>query len=752
MNSSKRRFFPASWLHLLFVLAAILLLALLLRQDRPDRLQAAAAKAHFLDVKSLDGLALNQSFVHELALAHAPLAELLAGKSADFISAVRLSYGESGDWRSQGCQAYNCALLTFYNYTDGGVIEALLNLDNNQLLDQWLNPIARPAASELITARALAIANADPRVRAVLGDVRSLDAAMAPMSGWLQDDACAQDWCLDLTFHAPDGSGRIFHVFVNMQRTQVARTFYSRARVARAYNPPLTEILAAQNDLFNNGCHEQYGWNVCWDMTAHDGVNFRDATYNSTPIFSSIKLGQVEVWYPSWPGGYRDEIGFQAAVPPKFGTQVTDLGDGFEVRQLFTEPFDWPNCICCYRYEQIITFYADGSFAPRFISHGPGCDDPSTYRPAWRLDLNLDGQADEQVWTWQAGEWSELQTETEFDLYQDTSPLDEKLALVSENLTYRWQPTRNDPFGVDEARIFVLRANEGEGDGPILTGPANTFQPPSQWLNDESLAGQQAIIWYVPILKTKKGGPWWCMPDPAPDLSPCEAIVRLKPGALSAEPTADELTQMPPTPTRPPVGTPAATPTPAKVEGSDAVTILTNAGCTSCHQIGDLGEAHKVGPDLSGIGIDAAARQPDVTAADYLRQSILQPDAYIAPGCPNSDCLPNIMPQDYGLRLTEAQLQTVIEFLLQQTAAAPAPAPSESAPTLPPGVGEAAATATPAPLPADNPDAPTTSLLLPVGLGLALILLLTFALRRRAAPVPPDTSTLPDDAPPDAAA
>ncbi len=747
MKPNQRRYFPAPWLHYLLILAAILLLALLFRQAQPARLQAAAPKAHFLDIKSLGGLALNQSFVYELALAHAPLAELLAGKSVDFISAVRLSYGETGDWRRQGCQQYNCALLTFYNYTGGGTIEALLDLEQNQLLAQWLNPAARPAASQLVSSRALEIANADPRVRAVLGDLSFLDAAMAPMSGWLQDDACAQDWCLDLTFHAPDGSGRIFHVFVNMQQSQVARTFYSRARADRAYDPPLSEILAAQNDLFNNGCHEQYGWNVCWDMTAHDGVNFRDATYNRTPIFSSIKLGQIEVWYPSWPGGYRDEVGFQAAVPPKFGTQVTDLGDGFEVRQLFTEPFDWPNCICCYRYEEIVTFYADGSFAPRFISHGPGCDDPSVYRPTWRLDLNLDGQADEQVWTWQEGQWSELQTETEFDLYQDTSPLDEKLALVADAVTYRWQPTRNDPFGVDEARIFVLRANEGEGDGPILTGAANTFQPPSQWLNEEALAGQHSIIWYVPILKTKKGGPWWCMPDPAPNLSPCEAVVRLKPGDLSAEPTAAELTQLPPTPTHAPVVTQAATPTPAKVEGTDAVTLVTNAGCTSCHQIGELGEAHKVGPDLSSIGLAAADRLPDVTAADYIRQSILEPNAFIAPGCPNSDCLPNIMPRDYGLRFSQAQLETVVDFLLMQQATPVAAEPSS--PTLPPGVGETAATPTPtSPLPADDQEGAAGGLLLPVGLTLAVILLL-IVLRRRARPAP--TADTPPETPTDLA-
>ncbi len=37
-----------------------------------------------------------------------------------------------------------------------------------------------------------------------------------------------------LTFHDPNGSGKVFHVFVNMQQEQVARTFYTRSRPERS--------------------------------------------------------------------------------------------------------------------------------------------------------------------------------------------------------------------------------------------------------------------------------------------------------------------------------------------------------------------------------------------------------------------------------------------------------------------------------------------------------------------------------------
>ena len=66
-------------------------------------------------------------------------------------------------------------------------------------------------------------------------------------------------------------------------------------------------------------------------------------------------------------------------------------------RQLFTEPFDWPNCVCCYRYEQIIQFYDDGTWEPRFVSHGPGCDAWAEYRPFWRIDVDLEGPEGDNV-------------------------------------------------------------------------------------------------------------------------------------------------------------------------------------------------------------------------------------------------------------------------------------------------------------------------------------------------------------------
>lgn len=714
-----------------FLLATGLVLRLF-NQSPPDI--QAAAKVQL--PKNLGVLSLNPVLAYQTVMANNHFAGIVADKNATFISAVRLGYGESQHWQDQGCFYYNCALLTFYNFLDGGTVEAILNLDNSHLISYWLNVEARPAASATLTEQAMNIAAADVGVQAILGDLQAADVAMVPMSGWLEDDDCKEDWCLDLTFHAPDQSGRIFHVFVNMEQQKVARTFYSRARAAVPYTPPQSQIVTLQDPLFENGCQTDYGWNVCWEMTAHDGVNFRDATFAGKEVFSSIKIGQVEVWYPSWPGGYRDEIGYQASVPPKFGTVVTDLGDGFEVRQLFTEPFDWPNCVCCYRYEQVIRFYEDGSFEPRFISHGPGCDDPSVYRPVWRMDFDIDGESNDTASIWLNNNWSTIETETEFDLYQETSALDEKLAVFDGESLYRSYPTRNDPFGVDEARVFVLNNNDGEGDEPILPGVANTFQPPSQWLNGEDVSGQNLVIWYVPILKTKKGGPWWCMPDPAPKMSPCEAVVLFKLGGQLLPPTAEEIAQIEPTVSPESTAVPASTATPTTIEGSSAQELILNAGCLNCHLIGEFGELHKVGPDLSNIGILAGERVEDLSAEEYLRQSILEPNAFVAPDCPNGDCLPNIMPGDYAQRLKPLQLDILVQFLLAQGNGA-------AVPTLPPAVGQGTETET-TPIPTlstpfgEMPG--QVPAFLPIGLTIALIAVVLIARKRKNNPPPADES------------
>lgn len=642
----------------LMVITAVFLTIILaqIRAQADGRIAVALAKSNqMLTMGSMPSLILNRA---ELPPNLPP---------AQFVQAVRLGQSEALPWN---CPAYQCALATFYDLARGVTINQVIDLHSDTAVATWEDPYARPPGTAHILPLALKIAAADAQVQATLGDIGMATPVMIPMSGWLADDDCRQDWCVDLTFEAPQGDGRVYHVFINLEKGQVARTFYTRGR------PDLDVALpSSQRSAFGNGCHEQAGWSICWEMTADDGVNFTEATFKGAPVFASAKIGQIEAWYPSWPGGYRDEIGFNASVRPFGGTEVVDVdrGNGFEVRQMFTEFTRWPNCICCYRYEQIVRVFADGVFEFDFVSHGPGCDDLSVYRPFWRIDLANTNEA----WVWQETAWVSADVEQELHPFvTDLSPDGYKLTTRNSEQLYQWALVPTDPLDLDEAYVFLLQAHENEGDGPILTGPGDTFQPPRQWLNGDRLSGEQIILWYVPLLKTKKGGPWWCMPDPEPGINQCNAILRAAPVEALHQPTAEELAQLPaPTATTPPVATdmPAPTPTPRPIQGDTAEEIILNSGCGACHSIGALGEKGKVGPDLSDIGAVAGERVPDLSATAYLRQSILEPNVFIAPECPNGACLANIMPTDYASRLTASQIDIMIAFLLTQIEPIPEP-------------------------------------------------------------------------------
>jgi hypothetical protein len=623
-------------------------------------LKAAPAKGgEPFTVQAIAELALDENVAASLTLSDAQVSAMLDGRVYDFVHAVRLAAAEVTAWPE--CGDRNCAHVVLYNISDGGTVEAIVHLDEGRVLSRWADPENRPGPSTHTLARAMTIAAVEPAVNAVLGDISAAESAMVPMPIWLADDACSTAWCVDLTFHDPAGSGRIFHIVVNMEEGNVARTFFSRARPDRTFKRPL------QQEPFTDNCHEQYGWSVCWEMTAHDGVVFSDATYQGELIFSSVKIGQAEVWYPAWPGGYRDEIGFQASVPPQFDTEVNDLRSSFEVRQLFTQFLRWPNCICCYRYEQVLRFYQDGTFEFRFVSHGPGCEDLSEYRPFWRIDLDLGGSGGDRVYVGEGNQWTEATTETEWSVFENSGPQGYTLFTQDGDLGYRWRAVANDPLGLDEARLFAVQAREGEGDGPIATGPADTYQPPRQYIDGDPLSGENVVLWYVPVLKTKQGGPWWCMPDPEPDFSPCTAILRAEPaGELpQPEPTSAAATPVRPTNTPPPTTDPAAlAATPRPIAGADAQSIIAGAGCVGCHLIGEVGEDRKVGPDLSYVGLTAGGRVPGMSAAGYLRQSITDPNVYLAPECPNGPCLAGVMPQNYQERLTAAQIDLVVDYML----------------------------------------------------------------------------------------
>lgn len=66
-----------------------------------------------------------------------------------------------------------------------------------------------------------------------------------------------------------------------------------------------------------------------------------------------------------------------------------------------------------------------------------------------------------------------------------------------------------------------------------------------------------------------------------------------------------------------------------------------------------------VGPSLAGIGTVAGDRVPGLSAAEYLRQSILEPDAFIVEGFRSGQMLPI-----YDEQLSSEEIDSLVEFML----------------------------------------------------------------------------------------
>ena len=80
-------------------------------------------------------------------------------------------------------------------------------------------------------------------------------------------------------------------------------------------------------------------------------------------------------------------------------------------------------------------------------------------------------------------------------------------------------------------------------------------------------------------------------------------------------------------------------------------------GCATCHESGLGNLFHPVGPPLDHIGTVAGTRRAGVAAEDYLRQSILDPGAYVVPGYPDS------MTRGLGDRLSKEDLDALVLYL-----------------------------------------------------------------------------------------
>jgi cytochrome c oxidase subunit II len=94
-------------------------------------------------------------------------------------------------------------------------------------------------------------------------------------------------------------------------------------------------------------------------------------------------------------------------------------------------------------------------------------------------------------------------------------------------------------------------------------------------------------------------------------------------------------------------------------EGGEAASgkdIFDEQGCGTCHTLADAGSTAQTGPDLDKVlsehGHDA----------EHIRESIVDPNAEIAQGFQ-----PDVMPQNFDEKLSDAQLDALVDYLVEAT-------------------------------------------------------------------------------------
>ena len=93
--------------------------------------------------------------------------------------------------------------------------------------------------------------------------------------------------------------------------------------------------------------------------------------------------------------------------------------------------------------------------------------------------------------------------------------------------------------------------------------------------------------------------------------------------------------------------------------------------CGSCHTIAGIPNAAGVlAPDLSDISMAADEHIKSseytgkaTTAEEYIHESIIDPNVFLAPACPTGECLPNVMPANLSETLTKDEVNSIVTYL-----------------------------------------------------------------------------------------
>lgn len=90
--------------------------------------------------------------------------------------------------------------------------------------------------------------------------------------------------------------------------------------------------------------------------------------------------------------------------------------------------------------------------------------------------------------------------------------------------------------------------------------------------------------------------------------------------------------------------------------------VFTSSGCATCHTFTPAGSSGTIGPNLDTAPAMDARADNNMALAAFIKQSIVDPKAYLAKGYTTS-----VMPTNFGTLLSAKQLTDLVAFILSGT-------------------------------------------------------------------------------------
>lgn len=429
-------------------------------------------------------------------------------------------------------QLASCFRVEMYNYALNKTSVALVDIQEQQVLQRYHLENAQPDISPYLGNLAVKIAIGSPDVQQALGIKPDEKAAMmAATKTSLNRTRCerSRHLCVAPTFIKGD---KALWAIVDLTDHRLVGIRWTNVGNSGPASPMLTERRLQDDKITSCYCEveqtlKRNGWNMHYMLTSSDGLRISGVSFNNKPVLSSAKLVDWHVSYSGTDGfGYSDAVGCpyfsQAAVVAWEIPKTAELKDennktiGFVLEQTFRSE-GWPTP-CNYNYRQRYEFYNDGKFRVSCASIGRGCGNMGTYRPVFRIafageqnnfyQYSGTGLSTEPAgWQqWKTEKWNEQNSLSTFSaegyLYK----------IASANGGYYMEPGRgqfNDGGRGDFSFVYVTKniagREEGENDLPTIGPCCNTdyHQGPEKFIEPQpdDIVNSPLVVWYVAQMK-----------------------------------------------------------------------------------------------------------------------------------------------------------------------------------------------------------------------------------------------------------